>query len=276
MSAEQLCQEDDVEWVKSYAVQVSEVFSAKFKGAGNRFKGSERLMGRFFKAVESVLTNGHSVFRAVDELHNELCIASALLSNPSPKFTCIDYEPVLAGSAKSIDFRAVTNDGLTVFVDVKTIKPMPTDRWDQFEVALQEGWLPKSANVLLSEDWLGGELWHGMFAARSRMLEYSLELEEKIRSYNLAAENTCFVLAFCGEGFSWHEDQLEDFVSFYYTGSHRSDDPFSKVEAKHIKDKKITIAKTIARFACMRRPQGDIHHQRLNWNVQPPKNPNGW
>jgi hypothetical protein len=157
---------------------------------------------------------------------------------------------------------------------VKTIKPKPRDRWDQFEKAKKEGWFPENVQVILSKPWLGGELWHNMFTARARMLEYALELEAKIRDFKVIEdENTLSILAFCGEGFHWRLDDLEDFVSFYRTGCHRADDPFSKAEAKDIADKNITLNRTITRFACMNRPQFAIRHRRLNWNVQPPKAP---
>ena len=35
-------------------------------------------------------------------------------------------------------------------------------------------------------------------------------------------------------GFRWQQDGLEDFVSFYYSGVHRADDAFSKVELKYM------------------------------------------
>jgi len=222
--------------------------------------------------VDAVKTNGRSLFRAVDEAHNELCIASAILENKEPQFTCLEYEPPINGCAKSIDFLATSNE-LKVYVDVKTIKLVATDRWEQFEKAQAEGWLPGNVNITLEKEWLGGELWHNMFAARSRMLEYSLELELKIAEGNLSEGNTLFVLALCGEGFYWHQDEPEDFVSYYFSGTHRDDDPFSKAEARDIQDKNIGITQTISRFACMLRPQGDVLQKRLNWNVQPPRDP---
>jgi hypothetical protein len=48
-----------------------------------------------------------------------------------------------------------------------------------------------------------------MFAARARMLEYTLELEGKIRDCGPQdKEKTLFDLAPCGAGFHWHESQL--------------------------------------------------------------------
>jgi hypothetical protein len=130
-----------------------------------------------------------------------------------------------------------------------------------------------NVELLFSKEWLGGELWHNTFAARGRTLEYTLELEQKIAECKLQVEKTFFVLLLCGEGFCWHEDELEDFVTFYFLGSHRSDDPFAKAEAKYMGEKKLKFARLISRFACMRRPQGEVHKKRLNWNVQPPIDP---
>lgn len=273
MSADQPLRQDEIEWMNAYATEVLTTFRARFESAADRFKTSQPLLDRFSSAIEAVQGNSRALFRAVDEAHNELCIASALLENSDPAFTCLEYEPVLPGCAKSIDFRATTDGGVTVYVDVKTIKPLAKDRWEQFERALTEGWFPPNVSVVLSKEGLGGELWHNMFAARGRMLEYSLELEQKIAEGNLAAEKSLFVLALCGEGFSWHEDEFEDFVSYYYSDVHRGDDPLGNAEARYVQEKGIVIAKAISRFACMRRPQGDIFPKRLNWNVQPPRHP---
>jgi hypothetical protein len=156
---------------------------------------------------------------------------------------------------------------------VKTIKPISKDRCDQYGRATREGWFPKNVHFILDKELLGGELWHNAFSARSSMLNYSIELEEKIGQSDLKNSGFVFVLAFCGEGFYWSEDELEDFVSFYFSGRHRSDDPFGIAESKYIAEKGIALARSISRFASMRRPQGEIHRERLNWNVQPPIDP---
>jgi hypothetical protein len=265
--------DDDVEWLKSYTADVKAVFAAEFHEAGNRFRQGQRLLDRFAEAVDAVLDNGRPYFRAVDEAHNELCIASAILSNPDPKISCLEYEPPLPGCAKSIDFKATAEDGVIYYVDVKTIKPESKDRWEQYERAVNEKWLPKDVNVILSKPWLGGELWHHMFTARARMLEYVIELESKIAEGRLAAENVFFSLALCGEGFYWREDELEDFVSFYYSGTHRADDPFSQAEQNYMGEKNISLKRTVSSFACMNRAQGTIRQRPINWRVQPPRTP---
>ena len=273
MSADQPLRQDDIDWMNAYANEVLTTFRGRFESASGRFKTWQSLLDRFSLAIEAVKANSRPQFHAVDEAHNELCIADALLENRGPLFTCLEYEPALPGCGKSIDFRATTDAGVTVYVDVKTIKPLAKDRWEQFERAQAEGWFPLNVSVVLSKEWLGGELWHNMFAARGRMLEYSLELEQKIAEGNLSVGGSLFVLALCGEGFHWHEDELEDFVSYYYAGAHRGDDAFGNAEARYVREKNIAIAKTISRFACMRRPQGAIFQKRLNWNVQPPRHP---
>jgi len=131
---------------------VVQIFGREFDRAADRFKEGQVLLDRFNAATESVLANGRGYFRAVDEAHNELCVASALLANTRLKFTRLEYEPLLPGSPKTIDFRATAENGQVVYVDVKTIKPQATDRWDQFEKAMAEGWFPENIVVGISEE----------------------------------------------------------------------------------------------------------------------------
>ncbi|HET6843543.1 MAG TPA: hypothetical protein VFK06_17960 [Candidatus Angelobacter sp.] len=264
---------EDIAWVKSYADAVERTFSAEFATAADRFNDGQVLLDRFKAAIDTVLKNGRGYFRAVDEAHNELCVASALLANTKLRFIRLEYEPPLSGCARTIDFRATADNGQVAYVDVKTIKPEDTDRWDQFERANAERWLPDNIIVGIAEQWLGGEIWHGWFAARGRMLEYARELEQKISDAGLAADNVITVLALCGDGLRWHQDQLEDFVAFYSTGAYRADDTFSQVEQKYMTDKSIFLKRNISRFAYFQRKQGEIRANRVNWNVRPPRDP---
>jgi hypothetical protein len=273
VGAETSLSADDRAWIAEYAEAVRGTFEGVFDASKPRFKDGRQLLHRFTVAIDDVLKNGRGRFRAVDEAHNELCTAAAILQNRKPTFSLVEYEPRLPACTKYIDFRACADDGATLYVDVKTIKPLPRERWEQYEKAQREGWFPDNVRLLFEKDWLGGELWHNAFAARSRMLEYALELEQKIADCELHGSRTFFVLLLCGEGFYWHESELEDFVAFYFTGTHRSDDPFARAETRFVAEKNIRLTMTISRFACMRRPQGDIQQRRLNWNVQPPRDP---
>ena len=262
---------DDIAWVRKYAAEVRKTFGHAFDAASDRFKDGTVLLDRFNAAIESVLHNGRGYFRAVDEAHNELCVASALLANTKLKFVRLEYESPLPGCSRTVDFRATADDGQIAYVDVKTIKPEDTDRWEQFEKAKAEGWFPDNIIVGIAQDLRGGEIWHAWFAARARMLEYSLELEQKIADAGLATDNVITVLALCGDGFRWHQDQLEDFVAFYSTGVYSGDDTFSQVERRYMTDNKISLRRNISRFAYFQRKQGEMHPNRVNWNVRPPR-----
>jgi hypothetical protein len=264
---------EDRAWLSEYESAVVALFSAKFKEGADRFTVGNRLLDRFVASVEEVRKRGRGFFHAVDEAHNELCIAAALLKNVEPQFVRILYEPPLHNTDKTIDFCAEIHGGPLVYVDVKTIKPRPKDRWDQYERAMKEGWFPKDVAFVVEREWLGGELWHDAFAARARMLEYTIEFEQKIAQAQLAMNGNVSVLALCGEGFHWYQDELEDFVAFYRTGHHRKDDPFSVVEDNYIGERHLSLSRAVSRIACLRRPQGELLQKRLNWNVQPPREP---
>jgi len=262
----------DIRWLEQYRSEVVTRFKSFFDASRSRFDGGERLISRFDEALGSV-RRGVS-FRSVDAAQNELCISRALLLNTNPEFAAVLYEPPLTGSTKSIDFQAKRCGTETMWVDVKTIQPIPTDRWDQFEKAHLEQWFPERVRVVLNKDWLGGEIWHQMFAARARMLEYSLEFEQKIRDARLKEQpGTSFTLAFCGAGVDLCEDQLEDFVQFYETGKHRADDPFAKLEEKYMQDHQLSLEQTISRFAYLKRRQGELFQSDLNWNVRASSGP---
>jgi hypothetical protein len=260
----------DASWVRAYAAATVETFTAEFQQSASRFRSAARPIKKYTSAIESVLENGWDEFHAAGEAHNEMCIASALLATQEPRFLTLEYEPPLTGTLKTIDFRASTSDGFTIFVDVKTIKPRRLDRWDQFERASLEAWFPVNTHVVLDDQFHGGEIWHNWFAARSRMLEYAFEFEQKIRECGLVAEKTVFYLALCGEGFHWNRSHQEDFVSFYRSGEHRADDSFSDIEQDHITRKGIVLDRTITHFACMNRSEGQLRQKRLTWSVRPP------
>jgi hypothetical protein len=71
---------DDISWVKAHAAAVVEAFEGEFNAARDRFNQGQLLLDRFNEAIETVLKNGKGHFSAVDEAHNEICIASALLA----------------------------------------------------------------------------------------------------------------------------------------------------------------------------------------------------
>lgn len=250
--------------LRAYATAVADIFASQFRQARDRFGGWERLLDNFATAVKSVLQHGARRFSDVNSAHNELCIAGAVLGDTAVQR--LEYEPRLAGTLKSIDFRA-ERLRTTVFIDVKTIQPESNDRWSQYERAKEEEFFPENVRFGVEKEWLGGEIWHSAYASRGRMLEYALELEQKIAEARIT-DAVC-ILAFCGNGFDWHQDELEDFVSFY-RGRHRADDPFAKMERVHVDLRKIELQRTISAFAFMSRSDHLMHPDRLIWDVRAP------
>lgn len=267
---------EPTEWhltsVARYTQEVTREFEARFQKEANRFKDGRILLNRFVKTADLFEKNGVSQFDAINEAHNELCIASALLTMTDPVIETLEYEPPLENCAKSIDFRVKYKD-IAIYVDVKTIKPERLDRWEQFVETNQLGRFPERVKLMLEQEWLGGELWHNNYTSRARMLEHALGLEAKLREGKLNAPGTFSVLALCGYGFHWHRDDLEDFVHFYRTGFHWPGDAFSMLEAYYIQSKSVQLDRTISRFVCMFRPTFGITPDTINWNVLPPTYP---
>ena len=261
------------------AADVLEHYRLRFDAERSRFPDGARLLARYASASELVVERGSATARrGREEAHNELCVADALLTSDRPRFSRVRYEPPLPGTARTIDFRAEASDRarpLSVWVDVKTIEPATRDRWDQYVRALNEQHFPATTTIHLEREWLGGELWHHAYASRSKMLEYTIELEAKIAAADALtdADEQIFLLALCGSGFHWHVDELEDFVAYYRTGRHRQDDPFAKMERRHLSATGQTLSWKVTGFACLQRAVDQLVPSRVIWNVAPPPEP---
>ena len=59
-------------------------------------------------------------------------------------------------------------------------------------------------------------------------------------------------------------------MDYYVRATHRADDPLAAMEAKHIREKGISISRTISSFAYMERRSGSSLPHRLEWRVTPP------
>lgn len=263
----------DIAWLHEYEQSTLSHFRPRFTEYGPRFARGETLLARYSAAIQDLIAQGRAHFRPVDEAHDEICVADAILTDPSTAEATLLYEPTLPNTDKTVDFVLQEAEGKCTLVDVKTIKPQPRDRWDQYQRAINERWLPKNVQFLLQQEWQGGELWHTAFAARSRFLEYATELEEKVAAtaYGDAARRC--ILMLCGEGFYWHQDELEDFVAYYRSGTHRPDDPFSLAEARYVKTNGLMLQHSITSFGCLDRRQGEVTARRINWHVRAPPLP---
>jgi hypothetical protein len=266
----------DIAWLREYEAAVLEYFRPRFGAHNGQFTGGDALLARYSEAIKQVTEQGRKFFRAVDEAHNEICVADAILADATTEKAKLLYEPTLPNTDKTVDFVLEEADGRLTLVDVKTIKPEARDRWDQYERAVRERWFPKNVLFVLEREWLGGELWHTAFTSRARFLEYAIEFEAKLAAAAFGDRTHRRILMLCGEGFHWRQDELEDFVHFYRSGEHRADDPFALAEARYVETSGLAIARTISSFGCLDRRQGDVTARRINWHVQPPPPPWGF
>lgn len=265
--------ESDRAWLHGHCEMVRGHYRERLSPHREKFRLADHLADRFRDACEAVLQNGWSQWPAVETSHNELCVAVAILESPGYEVTCLQYEPQTEGCDRTIDFVAEGGDGQVWLVDVKTITPEHIDRWGQFEKATEENWLTPSTRLVIFREWLGGEIWHSQTAARSRMLAYTLEFEDKLADCYPGFDPLRSVLMLCGNGFHWHEDELEDFVSFYAAGTHRPDDPLGAMEQHYIEETKIKLPRRVERFGYLQRETLALVPSRVNWHVQPPRFP---
>ena len=81
----------------------------------------------------------------------------------------------------------------------------------------------------------------------------------------------CRILVFCGTGWAWSLDQLEDFVDFYLTGKHRLDDPFGRMEAHSLEAGRIELLRNISAFAFVKRGMDETTPSQCVMPVRGPR-----
>jgi hypothetical protein len=219
----------------------------------NRFPDAKRLIARFERIVGDWEAGRAPDARAIIEGANEIAVADQLLKRPLTAHFAMIYEPRVTLSGQSIDFLLSYGDEQHYF-DVKTIRPRdPQDAkqaWEKYgELRLL---FPTNADLVLAEQWMGGEFWHFFSSARAKFLDYALSLERKIAGLKKREGQTVRIV-FCGDQVRWRKDQLEDFADFYFRGIFRQDDPLRTLQAHYLTQKNLVIERTIDGFCYMER-----------------------
>jgi hypothetical protein len=263
----------DAAWFYDRFAAVEQQLCVPLRGYRARFPTVDRLLSRAERLRGHHRELSPQLVDEFREVQNELTVARHILATDAyPTCELLEYEPDLPLGSRKIDFRVHLSDGSCLYVEVKTIHPQMLNRWDAYVATVSRDLLPDNVNAHFEEEWLGGELWHLTTAARSKMLDYTLDFEGKLASCS-PDEESISVLVFCGDGFRWHRDELEDFVQFYRSGYHRQDDPFSKMELHAIELKGITLQRTVDHFGFVaRRDEAALPHRFL-WSVQSPPEP---
>ena len=264
----------DSEHHKFFSGFVEEIRSdlgATVETESDRFPSRSRLLTRFDESATRLLENGLEALDAFQESHNEVCTAVAILEDPAePRCAKLDYEPSMNRCDKRFDFRVdFGQHGGAVWVEVKTIHPKAKDAWDGYTAAVNARHFPDNAELILDDSWLGGELFHKYFSARTKILSYTLDTEEKVaQCLQAASETVCLV--FFSNGFDWHIEDLEDFLYFYRHGKHYDGDHFRLMEEHHIAHRNISLRRNIDHFGYFKRPSTAVRPAGGTWNVKPP------
>ncbi len=237
--------------------------------ASDRFPSGSDLINRFGAAAVQLVRAGLDRLNHFQEVHNELCVAVALVENTDPVCSLIEYEPRFPDCQKRFDFRAEFGSGPARLFEVKTIHPIAQDDWGRYESAVQTARFPDNAQLVLEREWLGGELYHNAYASRAKLLDYTLETESKTQECLGPEPNSITHLMLCTNGFDWHVDMLEDFVYFYRHGRHFNGDHFRLMEEHYIVENNIQLLRNIHYFGYLRRPTTEARPAGGTWSVPP-------
>ena len=257
--------------IEQHIAEVAEFYEPIIKGPTSRLVEGRKLWSQFEAAVSAFRTQGLKGFSAVIERINEMAVAHLILSDPTLTNATVTYEPDIADEGSRIDFVADLTCGRTIYLEVKTVHPRSNDNlgnWQKYLARRQHH--SDGTDYIVNRDFLGAEIYTDSFSSRSKFLTYTEQFEARL-------EQACKILPgdgiliFCGTGAKWHESELEDFVDFYHSGTHRPDDPFGAMEADHISNKGIHLKRNIMAFAFVKRPMDELIASNLTCNVRGPR-----
>ena len=244
------------------------------QSSGDRMPSGGRLLGRFEAASDRLLQEGLGHLGHLEEVHNELIVAVALLENTVTPCRHVEYEPPLPSCDKRFDFRAERGDDPMRWFEVKTIHPRRQNDWTRYEAAVSAGRFPDNARLIFEKEWLGGELYHKAYAARTKILDCTLEMEAKISECLRDTSDQTFLVLF-SNGLDWHRSELEDFVYFYRKGQHFEGDHFGAMEKHYIQSSGIKLARNIDCFGFFKRSTTSIRPVGGVWCLEPTEWPPG-
>ena len=238
-------------------------------GKSQRICNGRKLWRQFESAIESYKVGGLGSERQLHEKINELAVAKVLSDDPNISGRII-YEPNILPSKKKIDFVVERSDD-NLYVEVKSVCPAAVDSdqtWQKYLTLRKHH--PQNANMIVRKDWMGGMIYANTFASRSKFLQYSIAFEERLEEAQ-GVKIGPGILVFCGTGFQWHVDELEDFADFYRLGKHRVDDPFALMEQYEIEKEGIDLRRNISEFSFVQRCRSEAAISAFHFPVRGPK-----
>ncbi len=248
--------------------EVIALYEAVLRGSASRIIGGERLWGQFEAVLRAARLGQEGADRQLCERINELAIAKFLADDKTITGE-IAYEPDILPSERKVDF-VVERSEDRMYVEVKSIYPNTADTQANWERYLQlREYHPENVNFVVEQDWLGGMIYGNTFAARSKLLDYSLAFEERLPEAKQEVPGPG-ILVFCGSGFHWRVSDLEDFSDFYHSGCHRADDPFARMEQHEIEAQGLSLRRSIDHFSFLKRSTCRAEFTRVYFPVKGP------
>jgi len=256
---------EDRNLIAHFLQEVKESICPVLSREVKRFPTKDKLLKKYRDERIAWENGSNNCSDGITAIVNEMCFAKELLLMGNGKtYISIDYEKRIPNTAKTIDFFVQTNDKETYF-DVKTVQPEERDDWKKYEEAKQGGYFPSNTDLVLDQEFQGGEIYHDFYRARERFLEYTQKFEEKIKPIP-HHDQYIFKMVFCGDG-KWYQSHLEDFADFYRTSQHRPDDNFAEMETDDMKKKNITLSRMIGGFVYLERRKSCVDLSKFELDV---------
>jgi hypothetical protein len=264
----------DCELVEKFLREVESEILPSISAGATRLQGHQKLLANYHAARVAWQSGSVDHVQGITAAVNELCIARRILDDN--KVESASYEPQLKSTRKTIDFLVyLVGSDARIFYDVKTIQPEGLDKWDSYKRAKDSGWFTPNTCLALEQEGMGGAIFHELLASRQKFIDYTLELEEKIRPLS-NCKRTYFRLVLCGDGFQWRRDHVEDFADFYFFGHCRVDDTLGAMQTHYMEKKGINFDRTIHGFCYFERKRSstavaafkcDVHGPKFPWQV---------
>jgi len=257
--------------IESHIAAVKAVYRPVIEQAGGRLSGGERLWAQFEHAVAAFRKHGRPRVRGVIERVNELAVARAMLTDATFGSGRIEYEPEIVAGGSLFDFAVAEGADRALYVEVKTVEPRTEDSDRNWQKYLQrQKYISPCNQYVVAKECLGATIFGDSFSARSSFMSYTRETEAKLSGHAAVRPGGRSVLVFCGTGFAWHVDELEDFADFYGRGRHRIDDPFAAMEQHEMTKDGIELARTLDGFAALIRHHDETEPRKWIYPVRGP------
>jgi hypothetical protein len=123
--------------------------------------------------------------------------------------------------------------------------------------------------LIVDRNFCGAAIGHQLIKARWSLIQRTVELEARMALLTQAEKGPVRLLV-CNEG-AWHEDDLEDFADFYFSGRFRPDDWAQNAIARYMAERNFAFQRSLAGFCYLERRHDETLARRFSVDVRGPK-----